>query len=328
MILDNLPGNHVFWTAPKQGKPHLHDFEIVTAIASALYYQLHSGSLTLWTDKPGLQYFSRLGLLSMYYDVRHLRVPPFIDPKIFWAAGKLYAYANATVPSMFLDLDAILFKPLTKQERLSDVVALHDEPRDWPAYQRTWDEFPEGYWSTGRPWPDQSIKPINVGILGLFNDQVRRQYITSAFDFIRSFVESGLPPKYVDMGAQKSVCIDEMVFAEQFLLPVVIRRYSWSVRFLGQFDRNLDHLAPNDRCAHLWNSKHHYQTKPDIRKRYTETLMTRLIVDFGDRAKKLFHSSGVAAGMVIDHNAKACRFFQSALYERLLPGETIEMFGP
>jgi hypothetical protein len=158
-------GFHTIWTRPS-GVPALADFEILTLVVSALSWKKHNGPIWLYTDQLGAAWIHSLGL-GWLYDRIHVildDIPETIDAKLFWAAGKLYAYKHAPVPAVSIDYDAIIWKKLPVYW-FNEVVALHPEPTSWGGYKTA--PIQQFFGDTTMNWETDSL---NAGVL-VFNDE-------------------------------------------------------------------------------------------------------------------------------------------------------------
>ena len=110
LVAQNVPGYHSLWTQPMD-KVEMKDYELISLIASVLYYRSHSGPMYLVADKRGIDYLNSLRLTALYDKVIELKTVDGINHKVFWAAGKIFAHRQMPCPSVSVDIDAIIWKP-------------------------------------------------------------------------------------------------------------------------------------------------------------------------------------------------------------------------
>jgi len=287
----------------------------VTLIASALYYKSHSGPIHLVTDSAGQAYFKRLQLLPLYDMVINLVVPEDINPKIFWAAGKIYANAQLDTPFVSVDMDAILWQPIHRVIGDVSAVALHTEPSEWSAYKKTWKDLPG-------PWLEvdlSKVTPVNAGVVAFLDNSFRDEYVQSAIRFMKAHTAKNAPINTLVWDGPSY--IDEMVFAEQMMLGIVAQKSGHTIRTIGSYDRFTDHMVPNKKVSHLWNSKRHYKKYPKAREAFMQQMISTILRDF-PAARKYIAACGIADVAIMDPNSGTIRY--GHMNEPILPGEERE----
>ena len=119
-----LDAFHSNWTAPffrlkKERKYYVEDFEILTTMLSALEWQKTNGNIKMVTDEAGAEFYRKIGIDSIWNlgidDSLGRDMDKEIDPKIFWAAGKIKALKKQNVPCIMIDTDFIVWKSLKKK---------------------------------------------------------------------------------------------------------------------------------------------------------------------------------------------------------------------
>lgn len=315
LLARKVPGYHSLWTQP-MAKVEMQDYELISLIASVLYYKSHSGPMYLVADRRGIEYLNSLRLTALYDKVVEMKVDTSINPKVFWAAGKIFAHAQMPCPSVSVDMDAIVWKPVYKTLDASAAVALHTEPSDWTPYTNKWP-------SIMGPWSDidtNQVSPVNTGILAFLNDKFKEDYTQACFSFMRDFSNSKLSSQKVDWTHSPSY-IDEMVFAEQMILALMAKKTGKKIKTVTSYDRFSDHMAENSMVTHLWNSKRGYRDHSRARDAFIHDMIDMLLHDFPD-SRKFIASSGVATMAVRDSNTGVVRYSKQG--EWVLPGEEIE----
>ena len=292
------------------------DYELISLIASALYYRSHSGPIYLVTDRRGIDYLNDLRLTALYDKVIELQVDPAINPKIFWAAGKICAHKVVPAPCVSIDMDAIIWQPVHHTFKSHVAVALHTEPTDWPPYNRRWSEI-QGPWSSVDP---KTVEPVNTGVLALLDEPFKNQYISASMSFMVQFSQSSQNSNRVSWTHVPSD-VDEMVFAEQMMLSLMAKKMGVSIGTISAYDRFSDHMVENRKVTHLWNSKRGYKDHSRARDAFLNEMIEMLLRDF-PQARKFIASSGVATMAVRDSNTGAIRYSKPG--EWVLPGEEVE----
>jgi hypothetical protein len=245
-------GFHTIWTRPNANF-HLDDFEVLTLITSALAWKANNGPIWLYTDHLGAAWVYSNGLGWLYDRVVATLddIPCEIDAKLFWAAGKLYAYQQAPVGSVSIDYDAIVWQRLPHYWD-HDIVALHPEPTSWGGYKRG--PIQAVYGEEVLNWRTDSL---NASIL-IFNDEALKDaYTTDAIRFMLECSKTGKrSTAYENLFGPGSITyIEEMIFAEQRLLVMLCIKMNKSLGFITGFDLQLEHAVRNNLVTHLWNSK-------------------------------------------------------------------------
>ena len=97
------------WTAPyfKQNTEDtysMQDYELLTMILSALMWRKMNGPITLYGDERAIDYVERQGIAHIWNGGMRDRCADRVSPRVFWAAGKLYALKKAKMPAVMVDL--------------------------------------------------------------------------------------------------------------------------------------------------------------------------------------------------------------------------------
>ena len=108
---------HVISTAPyyakhPEGTYSMDKFELYSAAISALNWRSFGDKINLVTDKKGKEYVDKIGISDIWNSVQDL-IPDNlegINPKMFWAAGKLFALREVPSPVAMIDTDFILWE--------------------------------------------------------------------------------------------------------------------------------------------------------------------------------------------------------------------------
>lgn len=293
------------------------DYEVLTLIISAVSYKKNNGPIHLYTDSRGYEWFNRKGLLFLYDDVHVIldSINPNINPEVFWAAGKVFAYSRCPAPCVSVDMDAIIWQKLPIYR--DDAVALHPEPTNWGGYRNS-DKFK--LWGF-EDW-DWNTTAANVGVL-IFNDQRLKDFYTDkSLEFMARYSNRGdfnLP--YTGLfGPNVTTYVDEMIFAEQRLLMMSASKLDRTVGFIAGFDMEMEHVQTNPVVSHLWNSKRGYKVHQRAKETYCNYLLNHALTHYPEVFERLAKLK-ICACIVRDANVPVVRFSQAG--EWALPGETI-----
>lgn len=269
---------HSFWSAPNRlrcgGEVRLADYELLTLMLSALEWRRLNGPITLVTDSAGAAFFERAGLAELWSgppDTRLDGMDPALDPRRFWAAGKLWALREERAPCVMLDGDMILWEDVGA--RLGgDIVAAHREalnPAVYPDPRRAF-ALAEGY-AFPREW-DFTLPAANTAFLYLPDDGFKTYYVDSALAFMRALRNPDVDP------------VVSMCFAEQRILPMCAA--ARGVRLQTLLD---DGTALDDQrfVTHLWGHKNTLAASPERRVAYCLDCVLRILTDFPEWERAL-----------------------------------------
>ncbi|MBN8248568.1 MAG: hypothetical protein J0L84_14150 [Verrucomicrobia bacterium] len=282
---------HTFWTRPQFVDPgrsaadsiELPDFEALTWLTSALEARRH-GRLRLVTDRRGLEFIGNIGLDWVYnggISTELDAIPKGMDPGVFWSAGKLYAWASIGEPAVSLDPDAICWRPVMAS---APVVVLHAEDpcsEDYRHQQSRYSAF--GFEDTGWDWQAEAM---NAGVLMIADVAFARHYAAESIRFMTAFSrhleevrEAAAPP--VGLWA------DAMLFAEQRLLSLLLRRQRIPAAALAEYDPRRRHVSLGSPCLHLWGTKQFYPRCREARVAFVNHLIGHLQREFPEAADLL-----------------------------------------
>ena len=254
---------HSFWTVPitgperdsQTGLIEIWEFEVLVWLLSALEIRRHS-RIRLITDSRGLQYVQRTGLDWVYNGGITTvldEIPKSIDPQLFWAAGKIYAWKDITEPAVSVDTDAIIWKAL---QPTLPAGGLHFESNGWPWYASNELAF-KGFGFEGTRW-DWSVPPLNHGVLYIQDTKLAQMFVEHASRFMISY--SHHLRERSDRGeAEPEHKNDAMLFADQRLLAMCAKSLGLSVEGLTTLNTRTFCVGRDGPCVHLWISKVFYR---------------------------------------------------------------------
>lgn len=235
-------GIHVNWSKPYSQKPYeIEDFELLSTILSALLWKKYNGTIKLYTDSTVKAYYKKLGMLSLWdggVDTEVLDgIPSSINPKMYWAAGKLYAAQKEKENTFALiDTDLLVWKSLTSKETRRHVIALHPESlEDNPCYNTAFSYY---------------------------------QGSKNAKDFLGKYTQTAI--KYMkDNNEPHADMLSQMVFAEQRIFANCATELGLTVTTLVS-DSSRQEEA---KITHIGNNKQVARENKDARKQLCKSLL-------------------------------------------------------
>ena len=236
---------HVLWTKPYTIKGKLFsmkDAEILTMIISALMWQLHNGTIKLYTDNVGMEFIKDKGLLSLWdggIDTKVLENNDYpIEPEIFWAAGKLIALEAHSAPCVMLDTDLIVVRSINELLLQTSLAALHTEVLEPNVYLNpTLLKHPKGF--KFPKYYNWEVLPSNTSFLYIQDESFKNYYLKESKKFM--FNNTDKPAELVS----------QMVFAEQRLFSICAKNRDLNIDYLLTNPFSLS----NNAAIHLWGFK-------------------------------------------------------------------------
>lgn len=290
---------HSFWTRPKQGADGgetdivLKDFEALTWLVSALQARRH-GQIKMLTDTRGLRFLQRTRMDWVYNGGLSTALddtPASIHPKVFWTAGRMFAFGLMDGPFVSLDTDAILWQPLPRK---APVMALHHEDRHWASYASNRTDFGR-FGFDGRGW-NWHLQPLNLGIVAFPSPEVTRAFSNEALRFMTEYSTWLCDhPGELDQPRTRRAPL----FLDQRLLPMCMARLGLRVKPIARLNQWKNGLARNPLCSHLWMAKHNFLFSAAARAAYVNFLITHTLTEFPE-AKPTLEHWGLAAPQPIN----------------------------
>lgn len=278
---------HSFWTRPKQDAGGaeqdilLKDFEALTWLVSALQARRH-GQIKMLTDTRGLRFLQRTGLEWVYNGGVSTALddtPADIHPKVFWTAGRMFAFGLMDGPFASVDTDAILWQPL---KPTAPVMALHYEDRRWVSYASNRADFGR-FGFAGRGW-NWRLQPVNLGIVAFPSPEVTRSFSHEALRFMSEYSQWLRDhPEDVDLPRTRRAPL----FLDQRLLPMCMARLGLRVKTLGRLNEWKNGLARNPLCSHLWLGKRNFLYSAAARTAYVNHLIAHTLKEFPEAKQTL-----------------------------------------
>lgn len=240
---------HTLWSEPSfAGREYfMEDFEMLTMIISAMTWKKYNGNIKLIADKKILEYFEEKNLLFIYDETEELKVRCQVNPKTFWAAGKLFALQQETEPCAVIDMDFIAWKNIDKFTENCDVTVAHRE--NFTSVYPNLEYFkmnPKYRFNSGLDW---QAYPCNTAFLYIKDSLFKDFYLSESVNFMRNCIET-----------ENDIC--SMVFAEQRLLSACASQWGMTVGTLMKEEEfNIQRSF-----THIWGYKR--VLRDDALKRY------------------------------------------------------------
>ena len=269
---------HINGTAPfRMRNPRaeytVQDFDLLTTILSALEWKRLNGTIQLYADYTAAEYYSRMGLLDLWdkVDTDVLdRIPSSINQDIFWAASKLFALQAEQEPSVMIDMDLIVWKPIGDLLERADVLTFHDESVDAECYPPSRSLKTRNGYQFDPEW-DWTVNPCNNALVYIRDTAFKNRYTEKAIDFMTNNLEYAQ-----DM-------VSQMVFAEQRILAMSVvkegRKMSYCLRNPFQKD--------NDTFTHLWGGKSMAMKDPEYRQQLCWRLVKKIKKNYPEYYRKV-----------------------------------------
>lgn len=275
-----MRGFHVLSTRPGDTYYHraggldfaLKDFELLTAVLSALEWRRHNGTIKLYADAAGAKYFANLGLSAIWdegIDTETLeRSDLDTSFNVFWAYARTVALAAERAPCVLMDMDLIVWRNLDSLIR-SPFMAIHAEGLDFDVY------VPKEQLGTapGYAWGDWdwTVSPANAAVLYFGRDDVLELCRQEGL----KFMHGNFRPKEYSWPAHA-------VFVEQRLYPMCAASLGVHAEYFleNYHGERLAGGSANDAFTHLWLYKRRLMGDEGARRDICQRLAARLLRDF------------------------------------------------
>lgn len=275
---------------------------LLTMILSVLQWKRLNGVIKLYTDSIALSRYKEWGILDLWDEVDTRTLEQIdqdaINPAVFWAAGKIYAYAQEQEPFFFFDHDLIVWRKLDAYVSEADVCFTHwEESGNSPWYKELRElRCPPDY----RFDPDWEGHPqrlsVNTSSVYFNHMGLKEVYVREALRFMKG---NRIPdPPLVGTGAAP-----EAVFMEQSLLPLCVQKMGLRMRPLvdavwgpvegrfikhdARFGRWDFFQVPNTLLTHCWIHKSLLDWLPYLSDAYCKDLLREIKKSFPEMMERL-----------------------------------------
>lgn len=251
------------------------DFELLSTILSALKWQEHNGSIRLYTDKQGFEYYRTQNMISIWdlgINTETLdNITKNIDFETFWAAGKLFALRHEISPCFMIDTDFIVWKNIsTFIENKNDIICIHKEELFEGVY------LPKEFLKTAKNYQfdetwSWNVKPCNAGFVYFGNREFKHYYTGEAIRFMKDNFEKPLEN------------VSQMVFAEQRLMAMCADKQNIKIKTFIKSNN----LSEQDVFTHVWGYKQVLKDNSAEREKFCKKIAYRLINDYPEKSSFL-----------------------------------------
>ena len=261
---------HSTWTGPffksQKGDFYVEDFELLTTILSALKWQELNGDIKMITDAVGAAYYRQLGLENLWnlgIEEGLSDIDPAIDPKVFWAAGKLYALEQEEAPCVMIDTDFIVWQNVEEILKQHSICVIHREEISENVYPRQEFLQMETTYNAFSRW-DWEIKPCNTAFMYIGDETFKSLYVEEAKAFMKA--------------ARGNNPLIYMVFAEQRLLAMCAKEKQKDIFAFAEVEALFDERQTM--FTHIWGHKRYLRTHPQERIAFCQRCMRRIQKDY------------------------------------------------
>lgn len=251
----------------------LADFEIFTAILSALEWRRHNGEIFLYTDTTGEKFLDAAGLLDLWdgVDTSLDEMDKLgIDENIFWAGAKLFALSRQPLPCVMIDLDFIVWRSLQFDSKLA---VIHRESLDLSCYpDANYFRFENFSLPADLNW---SLEPCNAALVYFGDKNFVGRYVEFAFEFMRA--AAPLPEQTGwDL-------LPYMVFVEQRWMAMCAELCGVEIQSLSDLS---ELFGGQKNFTHIWGYKKFFRENRAAAEKFCRDCAGRIAHDFPQATKK------------------------------------------
>lgn len=246
---------HSIWSLNKPYKPK--KFEILTAVLSSLLWQKTNGKISMVCDRFVSEFLYLTGLNTAWNEiiVSLDKIPPAINPKTYWAAGKIFALSEFSSPIISIDTDFLVWKKLNFKGKLS---VIHKEEIN-EVYPNHPDflKFGQGL--------DFTVQPCNTAFFYINDNDFLDFYTKTSIDFMTKYNPN-------------KASLPHMLFAEQRLFSMCAKKLAINIDEFSSLDNLFS--KNNQTFTHLWGYKDVLRKSADLENAYCENIIKRIRTDF------------------------------------------------
>lgn len=214
-VLENVKGDKSFYSR----------LELIILVASiCLWKKYHPNHKTVfYCDEMTNNVLSKLGVLNLWDEIRHLSYPEKINREVFWSSCKTKVISKTEIPLLVIDHDFLVFKNIDEFLKEKVVFTYHERANNW--YPK---ENSKPNRSLSKPIKYVNDFAANVSLLYLPDPEFSREYgkqvLQNHVEFSHMFIE--------DLSA------NYMILSEQLMLK----------QWLSE--REIPHIAL---CKNVWD---------------------------------------------------------------------------
>jgi hypothetical protein len=253
---------------------YIEDFELLTTVLSALMWRKLNGSIKLYTDKTGKDYYQSIDILDLWDAGINTAVleniSEYVNPQIFWACAKIFALQAEQTPVAMIDMDLIVWKSLLSVLTGKQLAVIHREELMENVYLAPEILKKRKDYQFDAEW-DWTALPCNMSFAYFADPGFKKYYTDCSIDFM----------SYNNEYPQEMV--SQMVFAEQRIVAMCAKKMTIPVYHF------LDHpFQPDNQIfTHLWGAKKTIRNEPEKRKKVCCSLLLKIKENFPEYYYKL-----------------------------------------
>lgn len=267
---------HSNWTKPffvnhPNEEYFIADFDLLVTILSALKWREKNGSIKMYTDKLGGDYYYKLGISDIYdlgvdTSLDEI-VPKTLDPCLFWAAGKIYSLNMEQTPTVMLDMDFIVWDSILEETKAKSLCVTHREVLNELVYPK-FEDFSSLYgYDYDSDW-DWKVNPCNTALVYFGEKKLKEYYVDECIRFMNGEFN---PPD----DQRKRVIL--MVFAEQRMLAMCAKKMG--VDITSFITNNMD-IDKYKKYTHIWGYKNILLGSHKFREEFCKRCVNIILNDF------------------------------------------------
>lgn len=268
-----MKGFYSIWSAPGKEEYSMEDFELCTMVLSAYMWRKIHGSILLFADQKALAYLKGKDLLEIFDDgYEELLVDSCIAPKVFWAAGKIYALSQLKEPRAMIDLDLIVWENLEEEFAKGDIYVIHRENVHNSIYpEKEFFQMDQEYeFPSDLNW---DAPACNTALLYIRDMEFLKRYTEESISFMKHSTEQ-----------EENLC--HMVFAEQRLLSALAEGSKCKQSIYSAYPL-AENILQQNTFTHVWGHKNILRFNYKERQEYCRRCLRRLKLEFPAVYEKL-----------------------------------------
>lgn len=249
------------WENIKEHKSFYNELDTYLLIASAILWKRNNGTdsnCVLYCDKMTKSYLNEIGALNqnIWDEVKLLPKNNFIDKSVFWASSKLEVLRYVDKPTLVMDHDFLVYKPLIQKLNHKPVFCYEEDGSNY---------YPTRF--------DPLIRSLNHLI-----NTPNTQAINCCFNyfpdykFANAYAKLSLEIMTELTNSKKSLTSKYLIFAEQLVLKYMLDLYNieYTTLIKGVHVSKEDKFKEvNKGIYELKNSykyfRHYWKDKPKIK---------------------------------------------------------------
>ncbi|OHD27720.1 MAG: hypothetical protein A2Y34_08805 [Spirochaetes bacterium GWC1_27_15] len=223
-----MKGIHVNWTKPffdkngKDKKYFMFDIDILTQIASVLFWKKNNGEIILYTDTPGLDYYKSIGFDVIYDEINVSILDEYNkiiqDAHLAPCLGRMYVLSKLIPPFVSMDYDLVSFDKIPESFFDIDIRFFHWEIPDNSTYPLLEKQYKPKDFVFEKDW-DQFMMIPNIAILYIKNNKIWPEFPEKAIDYIQKCLRDKCNISHSSLA----------IFADQRMLGMMAKKNELSI---------------------------------------------------------------------------------------------------